>query len=239
MLEIDKIYNMDCIYGMKKLDSDSINLIVTDPPYKFESRGSGIIKRRKYLSNIAKSFGSDYNPYPCLKEFLRLMNPFNLYIACNKELIIDYLNFSRDNNFKYDVLTWHKKTPIPTFNNHYLPDTEYFIYIRDKGVTFNTDLKFDFYRKHWLCDSPRNINHPSVKPLKIIKKLIAVSSNKDDVILDPYLGSGTTAVACRQLDRHFIAFEINSDYVEIANKRLMNIPKCLEYFVREDTNVSC
>ena len=74
--------------------------------------------------------------------------------------------------------------------------------------------------------------HPTVKPLSLMEYLCNLTKTPSGgVVLDPFIGSGTTAVACRKVNRHFIGFEINPDYVEIANKRLMNMPKCLEYFV--------
>jgi len=63
-------------------------------------------------------------------------------------------------------------------------------------------------------------NHPTEKPINLIKKFICVNTNKGEVVLDCFMGSGTTAVACKQLGRNFIGFEINKEYINIANKRL-------------------
>lgn len=76
-----------------------------------------------------------------------------------------------------------------------------------------------------------NTEHPTTKPLELIKILIKTSSREGDIVLDPVIGSGTTALASRLLNRKFIGFEINPEYVEIANKRLKNIPERLEKWI--------
>lgn len=234
---------MDCLDGLQQLDDYSVDLIVTDPPYNFIAHGAGFITKAKkeYLDRVQDGFGNTFNPEPFLKELPRLMEKMNLYVWCSKNLIPVYLNWALDNDYFFDVLTWHKRNPVPLWNNKYISDTEYLIFIKSSGAYFNSNLgSWKKYRKYFVTNIGTERNgHPSPKPLLLMKNPIEVSSRKGDVVLDPYIGSGTTAVACRQLDRHFIAFEINPDYIKIANKRLMNIPKCLEYFVREDTNVSC
>ena len=77
------------------------------------------------------------------------------------------------------------------------------------------------------CDhTPKQ--HPFQKPLDLINRMIKASSDENDAVLDCFIGSGTTAVACKRLNRHFIGFEIDKKYCDISNKRLMNIPDRLE-----------
>jgi len=70
--------------------------------------------------------------------------------------------------------------------------------------------------------------HPTQKPVNLIKKIIRSATEENDTVLDPFIGSGTTAVACKQLNRNFIGIEINPDYVEIANRRLANTYRQME-----------
>ena len=224
MLELNKIYNMDCLEGMKQLDDNSVDLINTDPPFKFDAHGSGFIKKtkKKIFEKIDYAFGHDFNPMPFLNQCCRIMKKFNMYVWTSKENIPVYLNWSIKNEFKFNILTWHKLNPMPLWNNTYLPDTEYCIYIREKGAFFNSNLHdWRLYRRYILTNIGLERNgHPTPKPTKVIKPSILVSSKPNDLVLDPYMGSGTTAVICKQLNRNFIGFEINPKYIEIANKRL-------------------
>jgi DNA modification methylase len=99
----------------------------------------------------------------------------------------------------------------------------YIFFVREKGgkCNFNMNLPFNLYRKvKFVNIGNKETIHPTEKTVNIIKDLIKVSSKENDIILDPYIGSGTTAVACKQLNRNFIGFEISQEYYDIANKRL-------------------
>lgn len=76
-----------------------------------------------------------------------------------------------------------------------------------------------------------SVNHPTQKPLKIIERIVKVSSKKDGVVFDPFMGSGTTAIACKRLNRSFIGFEIDKEYYDISLKRLLNVPERLENWI--------
>jgi len=151
----------------------------------------------------------------------RILKYMNLYVFTNKNLLFDYLNFIKQNNYYFDILLWLKNNPVPINNNHYLIDKEYIIYIKERGAVFNSKLNYNNYFTYVINSiGTKKFNHPTVKPIKIIKKLIKISSNEKDIVFDPFMGSGTTAVACKQLNRQYIGCEINKDYVEIANQRL-------------------
>lgn len=220
VLEINNIYNMDCLEGMKQLEDNSVDLIVTDPPYEIDGIGGGGTfgtKNRKYHrdmeeANVKKGFNNKL-----LVELLRVLKKVNIYIFCNKNQIYQISKFFKD--FNVDLLVYHKKNPIPTVNNKYLSDLEYIFFIREKGVKIYGDYK----SKSKLFSAninKNNFDHPTVKPIALIRKLILNSSIEGNLILDCFLGSGTTAVACKQLRRNFIGFEIDKDYYDIAQKRL-------------------
>ena len=101
-----------------------------------------------------------------------------------------------------------------------LNDSEYFIFIRGKNTTFNQGLPFDTYRKFLTTSVEKRSDHPTPKPLDLMIKHILISSKKEDIILDPFLGSGTTTVAAKQLGRNFIGIEISEKYCRIAENRL-------------------
>ena len=226
MIEWNRIYNEDCLQGIRKIDSKSIDLIVTDPPYRFHgTQGGGAFgsKNRKYHDSV-----SAHGLLNCgitdglLKELVRVMKRINIYIWCNKDQLRQYLDFFGDLGCTWDLLCWHKTNPVPTCNNKYLSDTEYLLWFREHGVnlygTFKTKKKF------WVTPlnrSDKNLyGHPTIKPLPIIKTLVENSSRENDLVLDPFIGSGTTAVACRLTNRNFIGFEINEEYARVAVNRI-------------------
>ena len=153
------------------------------------------------------------------------MKRINCYIWCNKAQIPEYLNyFVRELDCSFDIIIWWKTNPPPTFHNKYLSDKEYCLYFRKGGYCQPTSYetaKTVYYQPLNTLDK-KEYPHPTIKPLNIIRNLIANSSKPGDIILDPFMGSGTTAVACMELGRKYIGFEINQAYFDVAQKRIQN-----------------
>jgi DNA modification methylase len=216
---------MDCLEGCRKLPDNSIDLIITDPPYNFIAYGGGFydygkVGARTYLTKLKKLKCDKYAPSEFLKEAKRILKKFNFVVFCNKFLIKDYINFAVKNSFNFDIHCLIKKNPIPAKQNHFLHNIEYIVVIREKGATFNLKCNLSDYEKYYITTSKQNKLHPAQKPVELIRKYIRVLSKEGDIVLDGYGGSGTTYVACKQLNRKFIGFEINKEYCEIAKKRL-------------------
>ena len=152
------------------------------------------------------------------------MKAVNIYIWCNKAQLRQYLDYFDDRGCSIDLLTWHKTNPTPTCNNKYLSDTEYCIFARDKGVKLygSYETKRKFYVTASNTDDKKLYGHPTVKPLDIIRNLIINSSKEEEVVMDPFMGSGTTAVACKLTGRHYIGFEIDPEYYRVACNRVNN-----------------
>ena len=220
-IKLNKIYNMDCLEGLKLLENRSIDLLYIDPPYEQQISGGGVIKdifdyRREDLIKISK-----FNPLLFLDVMKPKLKIFNCYVWTSKELIDVYIKWAKNNKFNFDILIYAKNNPVPAYNNSYLSDAEYCIFIRDKGATFNNGLGYEKYKKV-MFDNLNNtgMGHPTIKHLWMVKKMIEISSKENDIILDCFMGSGTTAVACQDLKRNFIGFEIESKYCDIAKERL-------------------
>lgn len=228
-MEIDNIYNKDCLEGMKKLPDKSIDLIVTDPPYLVSTKGGGFVtknKKEKVFSEIA-SVGIERDlDHEVLTEMVRLMKKINIYIWCNHKQIPQYLDyFVKELGCNFDIIIWNKTNVMPLYKNKWLTDKEYCLYFR-KGGYCNppsyADAKTVFTSAINKKDK-KMYGHPTIKPLDIIKTLISNSSREGDVILDPFLGSGTTAVAAKILGRRYIGFERQKEYFDTANKRLEEV----------------
>ena len=220
MMKLDRLYNMDCLEGMRQLPDKSVDLIVTDPPYEFETRGSGFHKKRDYYDEIAAQGLAAGITEEYLVEMERVMKATNIYLFCNKNQLRMYFNFYQDKNC--DLLVWHKLNPIPVVNNKYLSDLEYIFFARDKGVKLYGEYATlsKVYTSNVNKEDLNTWGHPTIKPLNIIRTLIFNSSKEGDIILDPFMGSGTTAVACIREKRHWIGYELNPEYYKIATRRI-------------------
>ena len=215
---------------IKNIPDNSIDLIVTDPQYDVSAtNGGGTINRVKKLNVSLKELSDanmdkGYYIANAVAEFIRVMKYINIYFWCKKKQIPEYFYFYvNKHGCKFDIICWHKTNALPTYSNKYLSDTEYLLYFhKGKGKCFpeNYEDAKTYYIAPINHKDKKEWKHPTIKPLDITKKIIRNSSKKGDVVFDPFMGSGTTGVACIELDRKFIGTEINKEYFGIANDRL-------------------
>lgn len=225
MLEINKIYNEDCIEGMKKIDDKSIDCIICDPPYIVENHGKGkssLTNRATNLKNNISHIVNDFNYKECFAEMLRVCKTPNFFIFCSTQQVSRTMKYFEDKKLKVNLLVWNKTNPAPLCNKKYVNDIEFIVYVRGKGATFNNDTPFDFKKRVFtskICPDGNKL-HPTQKPLELIERYVIQHSNENDIILDPFMGSGTTAIACIKNNRNFIGFENNEEYYKISIDRL-------------------
>lgn len=221
MLEYNKIYNMDCIDGIKLLEDNSIDLVVIDPPYKLDLNK---VKNTTTYTNYANELLElkDGFDLKVLDLLIQKMKKINIYIYCSKRQIQELLEYFTNKGCNYEVLTWHKQNPSPLTNNIYLPDTEYIIFAREKGVRLygNYHTKHKYYISGTNQVDKKKYKHPTIKPMPFIENHIENSSRPGEVVLDCFAGSGTTLVGAINKGRRFIGFEINEEYYKIAEKRI-------------------
>ena len=143
--------------------------------------------------------------------------------------IPDYFKFYVEKHkCKFDIICWHKTNALPTYSNKYLSDTEYLLYFRKgKGKCFpeNYEDAKTYYIAPINHKDKKEWKHPTIKPLDITEKIIRNSSRENDVVLDPFMGSGTTAVAAVDLKRNWIGSEISEKYCDIIKSRLGDVVK--------------
>ena len=126
----------------------------------------------------------------------------------------------------FELLVWCKTNPSPTGNNMYLPDVEYCLMFRESSKTKLNDgyeLKSRWHISGLNVKDKENFNHPTIKPLELVKRHILHSTQPNDIVLDCFCGSGTTCVAAKETGRRFIGMEIDKDYYKIAVDRLNGI----------------
>lgn len=220
-----ELYNGDCLDVMKNIPDKSVDLVIMDPPYNIQSKhGSGCfgVSNRKYHSQLTGQNLDSGISNTVLDELVRVMKKCNLYIWCSKDQLPQYIDYFVKRGYSLDLLTWHKTNPVPTCCNKYLSDTEYILFFREKGVkiygTYETKRKF--YVTPTNKADKELYGHPTIKPLDIITNLVINSSLEGDTVLDPFMGSGTTGVACANLGRSFIGIELDKDYHDIAVDRI-------------------
>lgn len=227
-MELNRIINDDCLNVMKRIESSSIDLVVTDPPYLIKNTNTG--EKSKFSKSFQKmnneikqnNLTEGVNLKFC-DELLRVCKKPNIYIFCNKAQIMDYLDFFvKERGCSFDILIWKKNNAPPTFNNKYLTDKEYCLYFRKGGVCHPEryeDAETVFFSNLNVKDK-KQWEHPTIKPLAMIERLIKNSSKEGDLILDPFSGSGTTAIACYRLKRNFVCIEKDEVYFQKSVERL-------------------
>lgn len=227
-MELDMIYNENCLVGMRRIPDKSVDLIVTDPPYLIENTRAGgkspLAKSIQGMNTEIKENGlTNGFDVAVLAEMVRVLKNINLYIWCNHKQIPQYMDyFVKGLGCAFDIIIWNKTNAMPLFNNKWLTDKEYCLYFR-KGAYCNPD---NYEKARTVFHQPLNAKdkqkygHPTIKPLNIIETLIQNSSREGEIVLDPFLGSGTTAVAAFANNRHYIGFELDEHYFDIACQRL-------------------
>ena len=148
----------------------------------------------------------------------------NMCSFCSVLQVPQYLSFAIRHGYKFDILTWHKTNAVPACNGKYMPDTEYIVFIKESGVPLygTAATKRKYYVTPTNVKDKRKWGHPTIKPLNIVQNLIINSTQEGGVVLDPFMGSGTTAVACIRTGRKYIGFELNPEYCEVCRKRIIN-----------------
>jgi len=193
------IQNQDCFEGMKDLPDESIDLILTDPPYP-----------KKYL-----------HYYGLLaQEAQRILKPGSFcYAYCGAEFLPEVIGMMSN------YLEWFWLFNIK--HNGGLPRIWYKrLMVTSKPVVVFTKGKVSQDKLKWcaidhLSEKAQKIGHEWGQGIGFFLKTIALRTKENDLVLDPFMGSGTTALACKQLNRDFIGFEIDPNHVETCNKRLV------------------
>jgi len=220
MLDINKIYNDDCLNIMKSMADGSVDLIATDPPYKTTSRGSSGNAGGMLLKEINKS-GNVFNynsikPSEYIPEFYRLLKKdAHCYIMTNHINLIEILNVATNCGFHFvKSLIWDKGNKI--MGKYYMSQFEYILFFRkgaDKQI--NNCGTSDILRvpniKMNNNDDGGNL-HDTEKPVALMKILIENSTSEGELVLEPFAGIGSTVLACIESNRNYVGVEIDKDY---------------------------
>ena len=227
--ETDHIYCEDSYKAIKELPDKCIDCIYTDVPYLMPNQGGmGFMceridrMRNKELKDIRNGIDFDI-----LKEFVRVCKNLNIYIWCNKFLVKDILGYFIDvvGCKKYEIMVWCKDNPIPMTNNVWLSDVEYCLWFGDSNTKLNDgyELKSKWYASPINKRDKEKFKHPTIKPVELVERHLLHTTQPNDIVFDPFVGSGTTCVASMNIGRKYLGFEIEKKWADIANDRLNNI----------------
>lgn len=230
----------DCVKIMKTIPDDSIGCIITDPPYNLglfmHDRNTNLKKMRENQFAYAGWDNMEYGPWKkSMGEFMKQCarvskKRASLIVFMSILKVADIVELAQKYGYYYKTTgVWHKLNPMPrNMNIHYVNSTECWIYFINKGTsgTFNNNgrVLHDYLESSVTPSSEKKHgSHPTQKPLKILNELITTLTNPGDVVLDPFMGSGSTCVSALLNDRRYIGIELNEEYLTIAQKRITNI----------------
>lgn len=207
------LHNDNCKNILESMASNSVDVTLTDIPYEEVNRKSSGL--RKF--NVANAdVMSDIDITTLTNEIIRVTKG-SIYMWCGIGQISTIDSIMRDNGLSTRLCVWQKSNPSPVNGQYmWLSGMEYCVFGRKPKATFNEKCKTPL----WIHPCGKNKIHPTMKPVEMFKTLISASSNKNDTIFDPFMGSGTTGVACKLLGRKFVGVELDEGYFTAASKRI-------------------
>lgn len=213
----NKIYNMDCLLGMQSIEDNSIDLLLTDPPYNISQKSNFHTMGRKGVDfgEWDKGFNQEEWLYVALDKVKKGGSVIIFNDWKNIGVMKDVLE---EKGFVLkELIQWKKTNPMPRNRDRlYVTSCEFAIWaVKGKGWTFNRqrDTYENTIFEYPLVSHKQRI-HPTQKKYELISDLLKIHSNEGDLVLDPFMGSGTTAKCCKDLNRKYIGFELNKEYYD-------------------------
>jgi len=246
---LNKIFNEDMLKGIDKVPNNFLDLVVADPPYclgKDYGNNSDKLKPKDYLEWSKKWIDA---VIPKIKNtgsfyiFLTWQHSPEIFSYMKTKLIMKN-EIIWDRKVPSMGGSTRKFSSVHDNIGFFVKSKDYYFNIDAVRIPYDAETKKArtrsiFVGKKWLeigynpkdlwsvtrihAEDPERENHPTQKPLEIIERIIKASCPEQGVVLDPFMGSGTTAVACIKLNRNYIGFEINPDYCKIIEKRIKKV----------------
>ena len=211
-MEIDKIYLGDCLELMRDIEDNAVDCVLTDIPYNECNRADNGLRNL----NKSKADIGDFD----LEELTSILSDKtkgSIYMFCGINQVSEIRKTMTAKGLSTRVIVWEKTNPSPMNGDViWLSGVELCIFGKKKGATYNYHCKNTVLR--YPCG--RSKVHPTQKPINLFRALISASTKEGDVILDPFMGSGTTALAAIASKRHFIGCELDEGYFKIATERI-------------------
>lgn len=211
----------DCLEKMKSIESDSVDLVLTDPPYN--------IARGNNFTTMGRA-GIDFGEWDKGADLFTYINECYRVLAKNGSFIVfnDWKNLGDISRYAEslgfvtkDMIRLEKRNPMPrNRDRRYITDFECAIWFTMPKAKWVFNRQDDKYQRPKFVKSIDKGFHPTQKSLSLMEDLLMIHSNKGDIIVDPFMGSGTTGLACKNLNRSFIGIEMDENYFNIAKNRI-------------------
>lgn len=214
----------DCLEVMKSIPDKSIDLVLTDPPYN--------IARNNNFSTMGRAgidFGEwdkGFDLFSYIDEVSRILKKDGSFVVFNAWRNLGAIaDYAETQGFETkDMIRLEKSNPMPrNRDRRYITDYECAIWLVKKGAKWTFNRQNSKYQRPKFVANIESGLHPTQKNLGLMQELIKIHSNQEDIVIDPFMGSGTTGVACKNLNRKFIGIEKELKYFEIAKKRIEEI----------------
>jgi DNA modification methylase len=224
-----EIHRADSFEYLPTMLDASVDLILTDPPYNLSKYSTGNIKFdwRSDINNDLAEWDADFDPADLKDEFLRILKPTgNLFAFCSYNLIGRWHEIYDPIFDTFQFFVWHKTNPVPKFRKAgFLNSCEMLVCMWNRGHTWNFGRQAEMHNFYEgpICMGRERLckpKHPTQKPVALLKHLIRIASNEGDVVLDPFMGVGSTGVAALEMNRAFIGIEVDEEYFPAAKERL-------------------
>lgn len=213
------LYNADCLEILPKIGD--VQAVITDPPYLLESGGSETREMGgKFSNKIYNNNGEFVDTQIEWADFMpplsRVLKEGHAYFMANNRHVATAINEGLEAGFRFhNLLVWDKGTATP--NRWYMKNCEFTILLFKGRAKMISDCG-----SRQLVSVPNILrsDHPTEKPVELIEHYIRNSTSPGDTVLDPFMGSGTTAIACENLGRKFIGIESNPEYFKMTCQRI-------------------
>jgi DNA modification methylase len=211
----------DCLEVMKQIPDKSVDLVLTDPPYN--------IARENNFSTMGRAgidFGEwdkGFDLFSYIDQVSRVLNKDGSFVVFNAWRNLGAIaDYAEKQGFETkDMIRLEKSNPMPrNRDRRYITDYECAIWFVKEKAKWTFNRQDDKYQRPKFVACIESGLHPTQKNLSLMENLVKIHSNENNVVLDPFMGSGTTGLACKNLNRHFIGIEQDANYFDIAKGRI-------------------
>ena len=247
LFETDKIYNEDCLKTLGKLPDDSIDIVITSPPYNMNLR----ISNGKYISRqLVKELTTKYKNFDdnlpiddfydlhskILKELLRTSRRifYNIQIVTGSKRAF-FKMIGEFNEFLKDIIIWDKGHAEPAIRDGVMNRRTELVLIFEKEYPISrrfedANFKRGTLQDIWQIKRERNKTgvHGATFPQELVQTILSNFSNKGDIVYDPFMGTGTTALVAKLMGRKYLGSEIDKDYYKASKKRIKEFTSLID-----------
>ena len=246
-IELNVIYNETCLETLKRMEDQTVDCVITSPPYNMNLR----IRNGKYCSRqIVKELSTKYDGFAdnlpieeyyefhssVMRELLRVSKVifYNIQIVTGSKRSI-FKMIGEFNEFLKDIIVWDKGVAQPAMQKQVLNRRSELILVFETDYPISRQYRYANFDRGTLSDiwqirrgKKKNKNHGAVFPEELVEMIINNFTNKGEIIYDPFMGTGTTAIVAKRLGRKFIGSEIGNEYYKFSNERLGQVQSKLD-----------